>query len=377
MARPPANSPSPEPIAPRPLPSLPRPSRAPSPALDPASEAWKLVKDSTNPADFDRFADAFASSGLASAARFRATNCAPPLPPPPQLPFRRPTPNPTRWQPRSSRNPNLPSACFVARRQSGLTLAKLRRRYVMEVSEVGAGGAITGQWKQAFVAEGPPGKSTTRLEEAPPSTLRNVVVTQDDISKSAGVTSFYLGPEDTSLYNFSLLGTRVGSINAYVLDIAPSNRRPASITSKDESGWRTRISKSSCSAAILLAKASTRAIPCSPSIARKSTASGSPPPPRRITSLASPTESRSRSTLRFDGLPVLSQLLVGNLWIPTDTSLSTINTPARSGAALPHRPRLPRLVLAASFPTRVSHIVPDLTQTPTLTARPWSRHPAC
>ncbi len=71
----------------------PRPAPA-TPTVDPATEAWAMVKESTNPDDFSDFAKTFSGSPLAATAKFREQQlrrAAAPAPPPQQAAVQTPS----------------------------------------------------------------------------------------------------------------------------------------------------------------------------------------------------------------------------------------------------------------------------------------------
>lgn len=193
----------------------------PDPALDPASEAWKLVKDSTNPTDFDRFADAFASSGLASAARFRAT----------QLRAANDTPAAkapaTETRPSSPPSLNLTQAEVIdrltrAEAAAHTAITKLVRRSTLEISELAVNGAVTGQFHWVWITQGSGPKQSVQNVEGPTSTMQDIIVTKQDIDNIGGTSGFFLLPEDLRDYQINLLGRAiVGPTETYVLDVAP------------------------------------------------------------------------------------------------------------------------------------------------------------
>jgi hypothetical protein len=66
-------------------------SGVPALHVDPATEAWNGIKDSTNPVDFERFAQAFPASDLAATAHFNAERLRRPTPAPVDVPRSGPT----------------------------------------------------------------------------------------------------------------------------------------------------------------------------------------------------------------------------------------------------------------------------------------------
>lgn len=91
------------------------------------------------------------------------------------------------------------------------------------VQSVGLGGNITGEFRRdSFMTFSSNGGRFEKIEFAPISTLRDLIITPEDLEDLGGVNPFALEPAYVNQYNFNYIGAeKVDDLDLYVFDVAP------------------------------------------------------------------------------------------------------------------------------------------------------------
>lgn len=91
------------------------------------------------------------------------------------------------------------------------------------IQTIGLGGLITGTFRRdSFLTFTKDGQRFEKIEYAPPSTLKEISVTPQDLEDLGGVNPFAINPQDVSLYTFSHIGKqKIDDLNLHVFDVRP------------------------------------------------------------------------------------------------------------------------------------------------------------
>ncbi|MBX3298882.1 MAG: hypothetical protein KF736_05400 [Acidobacteria bacterium] len=91
------------------------------------------------------------------------------------------------------------------------------------ISTVGIGGQITGTYRRdSFLTFNSAGERFERVEYAPISTLKDLVITPADLENLGGIDPFAIEPSKLSNYSFSLIGQeKIDELELYVFDVTP------------------------------------------------------------------------------------------------------------------------------------------------------------
>lgn len=91
------------------------------------------------------------------------------------------------------------------------------------IQSVGLGGQITGEYRRdSFMTFGSDGARFEKILFAPMATLKDLIITPEDLEDLGGVNAFALEPSVINLYNFNYLGKeKIDELNLYVFDVAP------------------------------------------------------------------------------------------------------------------------------------------------------------
>ncbi len=93
------------------------------------------------------------------------------------------------------------------------------------IQTVGLGGLITGTYRRdSFMTFKKSGERFERITYFPMSTLKELVITPQDIEDLGGVNPFAINPRDLNLYNFTYIGKqKIDEINTHVFDVRPKS----------------------------------------------------------------------------------------------------------------------------------------------------------
>ena len=96
-------------------------------------------------------------------------------------------------------------------------------RQEVQVQELNANDRVMGEYRTVSdIIFDPTGKRTERIVSAPPTTLRNISLTPQDLQDIREIQPFVLTSDDISKYNLKYLGKEmVDEIDCYVFDVGP------------------------------------------------------------------------------------------------------------------------------------------------------------
>jgi hypothetical protein len=91
------------------------------------------------------------------------------------------------------------------------------------VQTLNSGDRVTGEWHEVWdITFDPNGRRVERVVSAPPSTLRDISLTPEDLQDLREIQPFVLTTDDVGKYNVKYLGKeKVDDIDCYVFDVAP------------------------------------------------------------------------------------------------------------------------------------------------------------
>lgn len=96
-------------------------------------------------------------------------------------------------------------------------------RQEVQVQELNANDRVMGEYRMVSdIIFDPTGKRTERIVSAPPTTLRNISLTPQDLQDIREIQPFVLTSDDIVKYNLKYLGKEmVDEIDCYVFDVGP------------------------------------------------------------------------------------------------------------------------------------------------------------
>ena len=96
-------------------------------------------------------------------------------------------------------------------------------RQEVQVQELNANDRVMGEYRMVSdIIFDPTGKRTERIVSAPPTTLRNISLTPQDLQDIREIQPFVLTSDDIGKYNLKYLGKEmVDEIDCYVFDVGP------------------------------------------------------------------------------------------------------------------------------------------------------------
>ena len=91
------------------------------------------------------------------------------------------------------------------------------------IQTLGMGGQITGTYRRdSFMTFAKDGSRFEKITFFPMSTLKELVITPEDIEDLGGVNPFALEPSKVSFYNFNYVGKeKIDELDLYVFDVSP------------------------------------------------------------------------------------------------------------------------------------------------------------
>src|SRR6516225_8284185 len=91
------------------------------------------------------------------------------------------------------------------------------------VQTLNSGDRVTGEWHEVWdITFDPNGRRVERVVSAPPSTLRDISLTPEDLQDLREIQPFVLTTDDIAKYSVKYLGKeKVDEIDCYVFDVAP------------------------------------------------------------------------------------------------------------------------------------------------------------
>src|SRR5215471_11707097 len=91
------------------------------------------------------------------------------------------------------------------------------------VQTLSADDRVTGEWHEVWdITFDPNGRRVERVVSAPPSTLRDISLTPEDLQDLREIQPFVLTTDDIAKYSVKYLGKeKVDEIDSYVFDVAP------------------------------------------------------------------------------------------------------------------------------------------------------------
>jgi hypothetical protein len=113
---------------------------------------------------------------------------------------------------------------FAAKeKQFKLARANYVYRQDNRVQTLNSNDRVTGEWHEVWdITFDPSGKRVERVVSAPPSTLKDISLTPEDLQDLREIQPFVLTTDDVSKYNVKYLGKeKVDDIDCYVFDVAP------------------------------------------------------------------------------------------------------------------------------------------------------------
>src|SRR5215813_6533691 len=95
------------------------------------------------------------------------------------------------------------------------------------VQTLSADDRVTGEWHEVWdITFDPNGRRVERVVSAPPSTLRDISLTPEDLQDLREIQPFVLTTDDIGKYSVKYLGKeKVDEIDSYVFDVAPKGLR--------------------------------------------------------------------------------------------------------------------------------------------------------
>jgi len=91
------------------------------------------------------------------------------------------------------------------------------------IQTLGMGGQITGTYRRdSFMTFAKDGSRFEKITFFPMSTLKELVITPEDIEDLGGINPFALEPSKVSFYNFNYVGKeKIDELNLHVFDVSP------------------------------------------------------------------------------------------------------------------------------------------------------------
>jgi hypothetical protein len=105
--------------------------------------------------------------------------------------------------------------------------AKARENYVyrqdVRVQSLNANGRVTGEYRMVSdIGFDDKGRRTERIVQAPPDTLKGIIMTKEDLQDLREIQPFVLTSDDIAKYNIKYLGKeKIDEIDCYVFDVGP------------------------------------------------------------------------------------------------------------------------------------------------------------
>ena len=91
------------------------------------------------------------------------------------------------------------------------------------IQTIGMGGQVTGVYQRdSFMALNEQGVRAEKILYFPIPTIKEIVITPEDVDNLGSINPFALEPAKVALYNFTLVGKeRIDELDLYVFDVAP------------------------------------------------------------------------------------------------------------------------------------------------------------
>lgn len=95
-------------------------------------------------------------------------------------------------------------------------------RYAV-IQSIGLGGQITGEYRRdSFMTFASDGTRFEKILFSPMPTLKDLIITPEDLGDLGGINAFALEARNIDLYNFTYLGKeKIDELDLYVFDVTP------------------------------------------------------------------------------------------------------------------------------------------------------------
>ena len=92
-----------------------------------------------------------------------------------------------------------------------------------KIQTIGMGGQVSGVYhRDSFMALNDQGRRAEKIVYFPISTIKEIVITPEDIENLGSINPFALDPSKAALYNFTFVGKeKIDELDLYVFDVAP------------------------------------------------------------------------------------------------------------------------------------------------------------
>src|SRR5579885_845469 len=112
-----------------------------------------------------------------------------------------------------------------AQREKEFKLARANYVYRQDnrVQTLTADDRVTGEWHEVWdITFDPNGRRVERVISAPPNTLKDIILTAEDLQNFREIQPFVLTSDDVGKYNLKYLGKeKIDELDCYVFDVAP------------------------------------------------------------------------------------------------------------------------------------------------------------